>query len=44
MRDDEDIPPTIILNKSSSDGFLDFQSGDLDEVIRALNKLTKNID
>ena len=32
--------PTIILNKSNSDGFLDFNSpSDLSEVIKILNKL-----
>lgn len=34
--------PTIILNKSSSDDFLDFyNSDDLKEVIKVLNKIKK---
>ncbi|WP_405275193.1 hypothetical protein [Methanobrevibacter sp.] len=33
------IKPTVILNKSNSDGFLDFNSPfDLSEVIKVLNK------
>ena len=34
------IKPTVILNKSNSDGFLDFNSSsDLSEVMKVLNKL-----
>lgn len=34
------INDTLVLNKSDSDGFLDFNSSnELDEVIKVLNKL-----
>lgn len=34
--------PTVILNKSNSDGFLDFNnSSDMKHVIRALKRLMK---
>lgn len=36
------IKPTVVLNKTSSDGFLDFNSpSDLKEAIKALNKIMK---
>jgi hypothetical protein len=37
--------PTVILNKSDSDGFLDLNSSsDLSEVMKALNKLMSEGD
>ncbi|WP_458452952.1 hypothetical protein [Methanobrevibacter sp.] len=34
------INDTVVLNKSNSDGFIDFNSSyDLDEVMKSLNKL-----
>ncbi|WP_458405276.1 hypothetical protein [Methanobrevibacter sp.] len=36
----DSINDTLVLNKSDSDGFLDFNSSnELDEVIKVLNKL-----
>lgn len=37
---DDSLKPTIVLNKSNSDGFFDFNhSSDLKHVIHALNEL-----
>ncbi|WP_298501637.1 hypothetical protein [uncultured Methanobrevibacter sp.] len=40
---DDSLKPTVVLNKSNSDGFLDFNTtSDLKQVIRALNKLIQS--
>ena len=40
---DDSLKPTVVLNKSNSDGFLDFNTtSDLKQVIRALNKLMQS--
>lgn len=45
MENHEDsLKPTVVLNRSNSDGFLDFNHSDLKQVIHALNKLTKDSD
>lgn len=43
MKDhNESVEPTVILNKSNSDGFLDFNnSSDMKHVIRVLRELIK---
>lgn len=36
----KDPKPTVVLNKTNPDGFLDFNSShDLEEVIKVLNKI-----
>lgn len=44
MKDHNDsVEPTVILNKSNSDGFLDFNnSSDMKHVIRVLRTLVKD--
>ncbi len=38
----DQIKPTVVLNKTNSDGFLDFNSpNELTEVIKALKKFKK---
>jgi hypothetical protein len=40
MKNPKSVKPTVVLNKSNSDGFLDFNSSsDLAEVMKVLNKL-----
>lgn len=40
MENPKSLKPTLVLNKINSDGFLNFNySSDLDEVMKALNKL-----
>lgn len=40
---DDSLKPTVVLNKSNSDGFLDFNTtSDLKQVIRTLNKLMQS--
>lgn len=39
----KDIKQTVVLNKNTQDGFLDFNSShDLDEVMSALKKIMDN--
>lgn len=41
----KDANPTIVLNKTNSDGFLDFNSSsDLSQAIKILNKISKAED
>ena len=44
MKDSKDsIKPTVVLNRNTSDGFLDLNSSDeLKEVIKSLNRLAKD--
>jgi hypothetical protein len=39
MKNPKSTKPTLVLNKTNSDGFLDFNTpSDLDEAMKALNK------
>ena len=44
MKDSKDsIKPTVVLNRNTSDGFLDLNSSDeMKEVIKVLDKLMKD--
>ena len=45
MKNQNSTKPTVILNKSNSDGFLDFNSpSELSEVIKVLNKIKNEGD
>ena len=45
MKNQNSTKPTVILNKSNSDGFLDFNSAyDLSEGMKVLNKLKEEGD
>ena len=45
MKNQKSVKPTVVLNKSNSDGFLDFNSSsDLTGVMKVLNKLKKEGD
>lgn len=45
MKNPKSTKPTVVLNKTNSDGFLDFNSpSDLAEAMKALNKLMNEGD